>query len=111
MNQMAEMNEAVGIKNRYKMNGGGKQLVCPFKIQEFWKCIGFILLEVTYGKKGHKLWSEIPKGFGRCKNYDSEHNIPYINRCFHETSLCSLEFFILPKRLDISLQSLCPFFP
>ena len=53
------MNEAVGIKNRVTMNGGGKRLVRTFKRQEFWKCIGFILQAVTYGKKGHKLWEEI----------------------------------------------------
>ena len=59
------MNKAVVIRNRFTMNGGGKWLVRTFKRQEFWKCIGCILLEVTYGKKGHKLWSEIPKSFGR----------------------------------------------
>ena len=62
------MNEAVGIKNRVTMNGGGKRLVRTFKRQEFWKCIGFILSAVTYGKKGHKLWSEISKRFGKMKN-------------------------------------------
>ena len=61
MKQMAKMNEAVGIKNCCTMNGGGKRLVCPFKSQEFWRCIGCIILAVTYGKKGHKLWSDIPK--------------------------------------------------
>ena len=59
--QMAKMNEAVVIKNRYMMNGGGKRLVRTFKRQELWECIGCIILVVTYGKKGHKLWSEIPK--------------------------------------------------
>ena len=55
------MNEAVGIKSRYTMNGGGKWLVRPFKRQEFWKFIGCILSAVTYGKKVHKLFSDIPK--------------------------------------------------
>ena len=55
------MNEAVFIKNRFTSNGVGKRLVKRFKRQEFWKCIGCILLAVTYGKKGHKLWSEIPR--------------------------------------------------
>ena len=41
---MEKMNEAVFIKNRYTVNGGGKRLVRPFKSQEFWKCIGCILL-------------------------------------------------------------------
>ena len=31
--QMANMNEAVGMNNRVTMNGGGKQLVRPFKRQ------------------------------------------------------------------------------
>ena len=55
------MNEAVGMKNHVTMDEGGKWLVRPFKRKEFWKCVGLILSEVTYGKKVHKLWSEIPK--------------------------------------------------
>ena len=55
------MNEAVGMKNHFTMGGGGKRLVLPFKRRELWKCIGCVLSEVTYGKRGHKLWSEIPK--------------------------------------------------
>ena len=43
------------------MYEGGKRLVHPLKRQELWKCIGCILLEVTYGKKGQRIWSEIPK--------------------------------------------------
>ena len=54
---MAKMNEAFGMKNRLMMGGGGKRIVCPFISQEFWKCIGGVLLEVTYGKKGHNIWS------------------------------------------------------
>ena len=61
---MEKMNEAVGMKNRFTMDGGGKRLVCPFRRQEFWKCIGYILFSVTCGKKLHKLRSEIPKYFG-----------------------------------------------
>ena len=56
-----KMNEAVGIQNFYMINGGGKLLVRPFKSQEFWKFIGYILLEITYGKKWHKLLIDIPK--------------------------------------------------
>ena len=55
------MNEAVGMKNRFTVDGGGKQLVRPLKMQEFCKFIGCVLLAVTYGKKGHEIWSEIPK--------------------------------------------------
>ena len=63
MRQMEKMNEAVCMKNRFKSNGGGKRLVRPFKRKELWKCIGCILLAVTYGNKGHKLWSEVPNYF------------------------------------------------
>ena len=59
------MNEAVYKKNRVTLNGGGKRQVKNFKRQEFWKCIGCILSAVTYGKKGRKIWSEVPKGFGK----------------------------------------------
>ena len=62
------MNEAVCMKNRFTSNGGGKRLVRPFKRQELWKCIGCILSAVTYGKKLHKLWSDIPKYFGEMNN-------------------------------------------
>ena len=60
-----KMNEAVGMKNHSTMNGGGKRLVCTFNSQDFCKCIGYILLVVTYGKKGHKIWSEIIKYSGK----------------------------------------------
>ena len=56
-----KMNETVGTKNRLTMGGGGKRIVIPFRRQEIWKCIGCVLSEVTYKKKLHKLWSEIPK--------------------------------------------------
>ena len=59
------MNEAVVIKNSYTMNGGGKGLVCPFKSQDFWKCIGYILSAFTYGNKAQKLWSDILKAYFR----------------------------------------------
>ena len=51
MKQMKKNNEVVGMKNRVTMNGGWKLLVRPFKGQELWKCIGCIILAVTYGKK------------------------------------------------------------
>ena len=40
-------------------------MACTCRRQEFWKFICCVLSSVTYGKKGHKLWSEIPKSFGR----------------------------------------------
>ena len=58
------MNEAVGMKNPFTMDGGGKQMVHPFRRQEFWKFIGYILSAITYGNKGRKLSSKIPKYFG-----------------------------------------------
>ena len=61
VNQIAKIDEAVDINNCYTTNGGSKRLFRPFERKEFWKCIGCILLEVTYGKKGHKLWSDRPK--------------------------------------------------
>ena len=68
VSQMSKMHEAVCMKNRVTTNGGGKRLVSPFKRQELWKCIGCILSSVTYGKKVHKLWSEVPKYFGKYEN-------------------------------------------
>ena len=61
MKQMAKMNEAVGTKNRFTMDGRGKPLARTFKRQEFCKCFGCLILAVNYGTKGHKLWSETPK--------------------------------------------------
>ena len=53
--QKEKINEAVGMKNDFTMDGGGKGLVCTFKRQEFWKCIGCGISTVTYVKKLHKL--------------------------------------------------------
>ena len=59
-------NEWNGLyKYFFRMDGRGKRLVCPFIRKEFRKRIGCVLSAVTYGKKVHKLWSEIPKSFGR----------------------------------------------
>ena len=68
MNQMEKMNEAVGMKNRVTINGGGKRLVIPFRSHEFCKCIGCTLSAFTYGKKLHKLWSEIQKSSSKMEN-------------------------------------------
>ena len=57
------MNEAVGMNNIFTMDGGGKRPVRTFRRQEFWKCIGCVLQEVTYGNKGHKLLSEMKNLF------------------------------------------------
>ena len=70
--QMAKMNEAVDMKNRVTINGEGKRLVRPFKSHVLWKCIGCTLSVVTYGKKLHKLWSEIQKPFSKMENTKQE---------------------------------------
>ena len=61
MKQLENINESDVTNSRFTMDGGGKRLFCPFKRQEFWKCIGCVLWEVNYGKKGHTIWSKIPK--------------------------------------------------
>ena len=65
---MEKMYVAVCMKNRVALNGGGKRQVKKFTRQEFWKYIGCIISAFTYGKKGRKLWSEVPKGFGKYEN-------------------------------------------
>ena len=52
-----KINEAVGMNNCLTIAGGKKRLVCPFRRKELCKCIGCVPSEVTYGNKGHKLWS------------------------------------------------------
>ena len=53
MKQMKKMNEIVSMKNYILMSGVKERLrlVCNFTRQESWKCIGQILLAVTYGIK------------------------------------------------------------
>ena len=81
---MAKMNEAVGMKNHVTVDGGGGRLVRPFKRQEFWKCIGYIISVVTYGKKRHNILSEIPKASCRMAP-------PKIRRdVFGNTDLCKV---------------------
>ena len=47
------------MNNRVTVDGGGKRMVHPFWRQEFWKCIDCVISEVTNGKKGHTLCSEL----------------------------------------------------
>ena len=65
MKHMAKINEAVGMKNRFTLDGGRKSIVLPFRRQEFCIFIGCVLSAVTYGKKVHNIWSEMPKYFNR----------------------------------------------
>ena len=62
---MVNINEVVGMKNCLDISGVNKRLVCPFRRQYLWKFIGCILQALTYGKKGHNIWSEIPKSLGK----------------------------------------------
>ena len=48
---MEKMNEAFGMKNCVAVGEGGGGIICPFRSQEFWKCIGCIIPTVTYRKK------------------------------------------------------------
>ena len=47
-----EINLAVGTKNRLTISGGKKRLVCPFRRQDLWRYIGYIILSVSY------IWEE-----------------------------------------------------
>ena len=103
------MNEAVCMNNRVTMNGVGKRLVRPFKRQEFWKCVGYIIQAVTYGKKGHKVWSEVPKSFGKYEN-------PKLRRYFRGNTdlykLCCAHYRHFTSMLAIELfyfTQLCSF--
>ena len=49
------LSQAVGENNCLDKSGGRKQLVRHFTNNKFYKCIGWILLEVTYGIKGNKI--------------------------------------------------------
>ena len=60
---MAKMNEMVGMNNYLLISGLKKRLhlVRHFTRKEFCKCIGCILSVITYGKRRHKIWSEIQR--------------------------------------------------
>ena len=58
--------------------GGDKRLVRPFRRQEFWKFIVCIILSVTYGKKGQKLWGETTISVGK-KSRTKLHRYVYGN--------------------------------
>ena len=53
-----KMNQVVGDINSIYMLVGRKRPVCPFTRNEFCKFIGCIILEVTFGIKGHQLWGK-----------------------------------------------------
>ena len=56
-----KMNKAVTMNNCVTLNGGGKRQVKNFTRQEFWKCIGCILLAATYGRKDATFGAKYPK--------------------------------------------------
>ena len=51
VNHMEKMNEAVGMKNRFTVDGRGEWVVRSFRSQENWKCIGYFSI-------GSYLWEE-----------------------------------------------------
>ena len=65
VNQMAKINEAVVEKKNIYKSGWRKQLVLHFTKNNFWKCIGCILLEVTYVIKGHSIWLKTETSVGK----------------------------------------------
>ena len=56
--QMEKMNQAVGEKNNINTSVGRKRPARNFTRNEFWKCIRYILPEVTFGVKGHHIWGK-----------------------------------------------------
>ena len=52
---LSKINEEDDERNRHPKGMGKILLVQNISINDFGKCIGYILLEVTYGKKGYKL--------------------------------------------------------
>ena len=50
--QTEKTNEADGEKNCLDKSGERKRLVCHFKKNEFWTCIGYIISASKYGIKG-----------------------------------------------------------
>ena len=55
MKHMEKMNEAFGMDSLLTVDEGGKRIVCPFISRELWKCIGCVILKVTYGKNDKNL--------------------------------------------------------
>ena len=85
------------MKNCVTLNGGGKRQVKNFTRQEFWKCIGCILSAVNYGKKGHKLWSEVSKGVGKYYNMKLRRDVrgtTYLHKVCYAL-ICHLFFYVL----------------
>ena len=87
------MNQVVGEKNFLdKSGGGGKRPVRPFTRNKFWKCIGYILLEVTYGNKGHMIWGK-PEASIRKKGRTPLRNLLHRD-VFGETDLLKVRCYI-----------------
>ena len=82
------MNLVVGDKNCPDNSGGKKRFVYPFRGNNFWKCIWYILSAVTYGKKGHKIW-------GKTKIYVSKKAHTKLHRDVSEKTDLLREIFYL----------------
>ena len=58
---MEEMNEAVTMKNRVTLNGGGKRQVKKFIRQEFWNVLGVFYWLLPMGRKDASFGVKYPK--------------------------------------------------
>ena len=62
------INELDSDRNKYELKEGNKWMVWRFSKKDFWKCIGYIILEVTNGKKVCRLWRKPHKyNYGQVK--------------------------------------------
>ena len=50
------INELDSDRNKYEFKEGNIWMVWRFPKKDIWKCIGYIILEMTYGKKVCRLW-------------------------------------------------------
>ena len=93
------------MKNCLMIYGVRKRLVCTFIRQEFLKYIGCILSAATYGNKGHYLWSETPKTFGKNSTTKAQRDVHgniYLNRACCDlyspfTVMLAIELFFLTQ--------------
>ena len=71
------------MKNCLDNYGGKKRPVHTFRRKEFWKYINYIILAVTYRKKGHNIWGLSPKYFSKnppTKLHIYVHGNTYLNK-------------------------------
>ena len=74
--QLGNVNEVDCDKNHHQKETGKKRAVRKLFKNEFWKCIGCILLEVNYVKTEYRIW------------WDSNiYDIGY-NKCIIDIDIC-----------------------